>query len=265
MIYQVVTYRHGLIILNKLLSLDYSPVVVKWTILALLFFPTSFFFGGVYTEGLFFFLVVASFYFARTRHWILAVLLAAAATNTRLIGIVLLPSLIIEMWHQGQATVRKFLPVLLIPLGLISYMWYLQHTTGNPLAFITVTDIRIVLPYQVLWRYLKMIASVGPSNLAYPTLMLEGMVGIMFLVTSIYSFIKHRLSYAVFNSLVYLIPTLTGNFISLPRYVLICFPSFILAGQLLATSKLGRVLAFTIFITSLTVFLMMFVSGYWVS
>src|SRR3990167_739642 len=54
--------------LVRLVELDYSSKIAKYTLLLLLVFPTSFYFGAVYTEGLFIFLVLMTFYLARTRH-----------------------------------------------------------------------------------------------------------------------------------------------------------------------------------------------------
>ena len=267
----VVAFLAGLYLFIKLILLDYSSSVAKWTILALLFFPASFFFTSVYTEGLFFFLTIAAFYSARTRHWLLAGIFGALASYTRFIGIFLFPALLIEWWQQGRRF-KHFLPLLLIPLGLIIYMNYLNKTTGDPLAFFHVQvnfaqlrSEKLILLYQVFWRYLKMLLTVNRSDPLYLTIVLEFVTGVVFLVTTVYSFIKHRLSYAVFNFLTYIIPTLTGTFTSLPRYVLLCFPSFLLIGELLSRSPLARKIILGIFAVAFIIFLSFFARGYWVA
>ena len=69
----IVSFFIAIIFLVKLVKLDDSdPNIAKWTIISLLTFPTSFFLGSVYTEGLFLMLVVLSFYCARTNRWWLA-------------------------------------------------------------------------------------------------------------------------------------------------------------------------------------------------
>ena len=260
----------GLYLFVKLIRLDYSSDVVKWTILALLLFPVSFFFTSIYTEGLFFFLTVAAFYSARTRHWLLAGIFGALASYTRFIGIFLLPALFFEWWQQGRRF-KHFLPLLLIPLGLGIYMIYLNRTTGDPLAFFHVQvnfaqlrSEKLILLYQVFWRYVKMLFTVNRADPLYLTIVLEFVSGIVFLVTTVYSFIKHRLSYSVFNFLAYLTPTLTGSFTSLPRYVLLCFPSFLLIGELLSRSPLARKIVLGTFALAFIIFLSLFARGYWV-
>ena len=267
----VVSFLIGLYLFTKLALLDYSPTVVKWAVLALLVFPTSFFFTSIYTEGLFFFLTIAAFYSARTRHWLLAGIFGALASYTRFIGIFLLPALFFEWWQQGRRF-KHFLPLLLIPLGLGGYMTYLNRTVGDPLAFFHVQvnfaqlrSEKLILLYQVFWRYIKMLFTVNRSDPLYLTIILEFVTGAAFLVTTVYSFVKHRLSYAVFNFLAYLTPTLTGSFTSMPRYVLLCFPSFLLIGEFLSRSPLARKIVFGSLALAFIIVLSLFARGYWVS
>ena len=64
-----------------------------------------------------------------------------------------------------------------------------------------------------------MVATVNSSDPLYFTIWMEFLTGIGFWFYQFILFIKQRLSYAVFNFLAYIIPTLTGTFTSLPRYV----------------------------------------------
>ena len=266
------SFTLGLIILYKLVRLDYPDEIANLTIILLLVFPVSFFFSFVYTEGLFFLLIVGSFYAARRNNWLLAGILGGLASYTRFVGILLLPALLFEFWGKNKA-IKNLIPLLLIPVGLLVYMQFLQKTTGDPIAFIHVQKYflqgrsdKIVLLYQVFWRYLKMIYTVDRSNPLFSTVILEFFTGVTFTVLSIYSFFKTRPSYAFFAIASFIIPTLTGTFTSLPRYVLVSFPSFIVLA--IGLSKLNRPPKITIFSISAifqAVFLAMFVRGYWVS
>jgi hypothetical protein len=98
------------------------------------------------------------------------------------------------------------------------------------------------------------------------TTWLEFVVALLFLGLSIVSFLKTRLSYAFYLSAGYLIPTLSGSFSSLPRYVLVLFPAFIILASYL--SKLPRILQMVIFglsFISLGIACAMFSVGFWVS
>jgi len=267
-----VSFLFSLFFLNRLIRLDFSPEISKLTLLVLLTFPTSFFFGEVYTEGLFFLLLTSSFYFARTGKWWLAGICGGLAAYTKFIGIFIFPALLVEWW-VSQRKIKNLLFLLIIPLGLLIYMRFLDRSVGDPLAFFHVQKLfgqarseKIILLYQVFWRYAKMVVTVDRSNPIFLNVLLELATGILFLVTSIYSFLKHRLSYSLFNLAAYIVPTLTGNFVSLPRYVLVCFPSFILLGKFFSQAQpKKRVIILSIMGLCFAFLLGLFSRGYWVA
>jgi Gpi18-like mannosyltransferase len=273
-----ISFFMALIGLYKLLKLDFSEIISKWVIVFLLLFPTSFYFGSVYTESLFFVLAIWAFYFARKGYWLGASLLAMFASATRVMGITLLPILLVELLHQNKFKVKglkieSFIPLLLIPLGLLSFMFYLKSATGDWLAFLNTlpsfgeqrSATPIILP-QVFYRYFFKIL----PNLNYVyfpglfTAYLETLTGIAFLALSVFSFFKLRISYSLFLLGGYLIPTLSGSFSSLPRYVAILFPAFILMGMI-NLPKIFRVIFSIILSVGLFVSLMLFSRGYWLS
>ncbi len=269
----------ALIFLVRLIEMDYPRQVSRWTVLLLLFFPTSFFFSSVYTEGLCLLWIVLSFYTARRGKWLLAGIFGALAAYTRLVGVFLFPALIIEyFWQSGMQNLTfgriltRLLPLLLIPLSLGIYMFYLYKTTGDALAFYHVQtafnqsrSLRIVLPYQVIWRYLKMITTVSTNDFLYLTIWLEFIVGIVFITLTVFSLFRQRLSYSVFSLFALFLPTLTGNFVSLPRYVLVCFPLFIVLGDFAAGFPRLRYLLFSLSGMAFFIYLSLFAFGYWVA
>lgn len=266
----------GLIGLIKLIRLDYSDKVANIALLLFLLFPTSFYFGSVYTESLFFVLVVWSFYFARKRNWWLAGILGAIASGTRFLGVFLLPSLLVEYLLKGKnRNLKNILPILIIPSGLVGFMYFLYLTEKDPLKFIHVLPgfgeqrqiIPVVLP-QVFYRYFfKILPNINYNYFPVVfTTILEVLVAIMFLVLVIVLFWKERLSYAVFSLSSYLIPTLSGSFSSLPRYVITIFPAFIIASVYLNKSPIWlKIVLFLILFFMLGTATSLFVRAYWVS
>lgn len=255
----------------KLLRLDFTDKITKTTIILLLIFPTSFYFASYYTESLFLATVIWSFYFARKGNWFLSGILGCFSSFTRLIGVVLLPALLTE---KVKNKVFPFF-VLIVPVGFGIYMYFLWKTIGDPLAFLHSIEIfgpqrsssMITLP-QVFYRYIfKIIPNVSFSY--FPNVFvtfLEFGVGIVFLILSILSFLKLRLNYSIFLSLGYLIPTFSGSFSSLPRYVLVLFPAFVLFALWLKDRPLFvRTFVYIISIIGLIISTTMFVRGYWIS
>lgn len=259
----------------KLIQLDYSEKIAKVSILLLLLFPTSFYFGSVYTESLFLVLVIWSFYFARRGQWLFASFLGAFASGTRIIGIILLPILLIEALTKDKKLSIKHWPLVLIPIGLLIYMYYLQQNYGDSLAFLHSLSsfgeqrsaTPILLP-QVFYRYIvKIIPNI---NFAYfPnafTTLLEFGISAIFLMLSVISFFKLKLSYAIFLFLGYIIPTLSGSFSSMPRYVIVLFPAFILfAIWVNKRSVYSKLLIYSLLSIGLVISTVLFVRGYWIS
>ncbi len=262
--------------LYKLLKIDFKENLVKISIILLLFFPTSFYLGSVYTESLFLALTVWFFYFARKKNYLIAGILAGFSTATRVIGIILPASLLIEMLinKDNVFKLKNILSLAVSVSGIILYMYYLKQTTGNYLEFFSSVGVfgeqresSIVFLPQVFYRYVfKILPNLHTSY--FPILFstfLEFLVAIVFLVFSVISFFKLRLSYSVYLVLGYLIPTFSGSFSSLPRYVLVLFPIYILLAQYL-TKRKYFVFAFSfISFILLVVSLALFVRGYWIS
>ncbi len=262
----------GLVYLFKLIKIDYQKKIAFLTILFLIFFPTSFFFGSLYNESLFFLLSVLTFLKARQGHWLQASLFGAAASATRAFGILLLPALLIEAFVIKENW-RKFFWVFLIPFGLIFYMIYQYMSVGDAFAFYHLQTIIgaqhqqgfIFLP-QVYFRYIKILLTFDGSNPFYQTIILEFASGILFFVLPLVGFFKKvRISYLFYALLGFLIPTIQGSFSSTPRYVIVLFPSFLVLALMTEKIKRLRYLLLLIFIILLIIETSLFLRGYWVA
>jgi len=267
----------SLFLLYRLVRFDFDKRIAKWTIVLLLLFPASFFFGAVYTESLFLMLVLLSFWVARTGKWWLAGLAGMLAGATRFVGIFLLPAIAIEFFRTeiknkklDIGRLKNFIWILIIPLGLAAYMAYLVRTTGDALAFIhslsafgvNRTGGEIILLPQVFWRYFKIFFTAS-FNWQYFISCFEFFITICFLTLLVYSYKKIRLSYVVFSFLVFITPTLTGTFSSIGRYVLVIFPCFIVLALIKnRIFKMFWIIFSFILLIVLTVF---FTSGHFVS
>lgn len=264
----------------KLITIDYDEKIAKIAIILLLVFPTSFYFASFYTEALFLATVVWSMYFARKGYWLTSGIIGGFSSLTRLIGVVLFPSLIIDnLYFKNNSKKIKLklstFYILLVPLGLFVYMYFQWKVTGDPLNFLHTVGIFgeqrsssfVMLP-QVFYRYIfKIIPNLNinyfPSMF---TIFMEFFVSLLFLVVSILSFYKLRLSYSVYILLGYLIPTLSGSFSSLPRYVIVLFPAFILVSLWLRNKSLFiKTAVYSLSVICLVISTMMFARGYWIS
>lgn len=263
----------ALLLLYKLILLDYSRQIALLTITLILIFPTSFYFGSLYNESLFLLLSISSFYYLRKNKFIKSALLGALSSGTRVFGLILLPSYLIEVWQQ-KLPINKFFWIFLIPIGLLTYMLYQWISAGDPLAFYNLQKIvgeqhqeGVTLLPQVYWRYIKMLFDIDPSNPIFTTILLEFLVGILFFILPIYGFFKKvRLSYLCFAMISFLLPTIQGSFSSVPRYVLILFPSFLcLALIIQGFSKWTKIILFLAAVVWFGIETTLFLRGYWVA
>lgn len=231
------SFLFALIIFYKLILLDYSSSVAKQTIIFLLLFPTSFYFGSIYTESLFLLLIVCSFYFARKGNLIVSSVFAMFSSVTRLPGIVMLPVLLYQyIVKKGFQFSIRLLFLLLVPIGLISYaifnfykwgdFFYFIKAHGNLLNSRSVDNI-ILFPQTIL-RYINILVTVPTSQYEWWIALME--LSIFFIISILFYIAwkkKIEKSYLLYALLAFLLPVFSGTFSGLPRYVITLFPIFI--------------------------------------
>lgn len=126
-----IAFLFGLIILYRLIRIDFNDVIAQRTLWAIALFPTSFFFNAVYTESLFMLLAVSTLYSARRGKWFLAGLCGLLAAMTRNSGIMLLaPMGVLFLQQYGWNPRRWFpqaIPAALPAMGIVVYGWILTR------------------------------------------------------------------------------------------------------------------------------------------
>lgn len=272
----------ALLYLTKLVKLDFKKTNLNVFLLTYLLFPTSFYLTAVYTESLFLFLVIFSFYQARKKSWLAAGLAAAVASATRVVGVSLVAALVVEYILQNNLhkniNLNKYLGLLLLSFlmigGLLVYLLFLYQKTGDALIFLHEVEIfgdqrssELILLPQVFYRYIfKILPNLNSYWPVIFTTFLELASAILFLGLIVLGYFKLRLSYWIYLTLGYLIPTLSGSFSSLPRYVLVLFPGFVLLTQFLQKQSgfVQKALAALSF-ASLGLAVGLFSRGFWIS
>lgn len=184
-------------------------------------------------------------------------------------------------------------------LGLITYMIFLKNNFDDPFYFMTVqsafgagreTDHLILLP-QVFWRYGKIIVNyfqtgqgLTLSNWPYwQELLLSLVAGVIIFwqlwqLISLYSGQKSmgKIDYkssqislvtimVIFSLGAYLVPTLTGVFSSMPRYLLTCLSIFWWFGMLKPKTRSAQVIWLLLSLGLLGLNVALFTQGYWVA
>jgi Gpi18-like mannosyltransferase len=261
----------ALITLHRLTELEFRDTpTANRTILYLSVFPTSLFFGAVYTESLFLLLSSLTFLFARKRLWAWAGIVGLLAASTRIVGITLLLPVLLEWWRSHAATrgARGFnwlglnwlglLWICAIPIGLISQMLFLERAFGDPITFWTTQESfnRIgINPINALARDLEPIFKGGP----FPWNVIVDLSAFALAVTAaVVAFKQLGSSYSAYTLLGVLIP-LSGGTGSLARYVVVLFPVFMMLAQWGKRSSLHWALLI-VFLMGLVVLTALFVN-----
>jgi hypothetical protein len=222
----------ALIVLHKTtVAFDYDEATAERAVFYLAAFPVSYFFSLPMTESLFLLLTVGSFYAARRERWWTAGVLSAMASATRVTGVVLLPALAVLYWQQHRGRPRAdALKLLLIPLGLLSFMYYLDLITGDALAF------RHVLGswgrqsgffLRPLFEYLRHPQVV---SLAWDFRLLNFAAAAIALACGVVLLKRREWALALYTLAGIVIPLSSQLLQSHARYVMVIFPVFIILG-----------------------------------
>jgi hypothetical protein len=223
--------------LYKLAKLEFGESSAVKAVLSLSIFPLAYFLSVPYTEGLFFALVIASIYYARLGKWHLAGILSMFAALTRVAGVLLLPVLIVEYFHQrGWKPTKIDLKFLWIFSGLAGFLIYLGinlQVTGSPFTFLKIEAVHWfnrldpVAGLQLAYSW----ATTRP----YPDNLTIGIAPIIFAIFGLAVFAvsiwkRMRPVYIVYMFFAWALAVSTSWWISVPRYIMAMFPMFMLMG-----------------------------------
>lgn len=187
-------------------------------------FPTSYFFSLPMTESVFLLLSAGTMLAATRQRWLASGLLGALASATRFIGICLLPALLLLPLQRRQRFSRQQLWLLIIPIGLISFVACLYARTADPLAFIHA---------QALWGRGPAASVSGPLmqnglviSKPWNFVALNAVVALMMIAAGVSFLVRRQWTYAVYTLLSVAVPLSSGSLQSIARYALADFPLY---------------------------------------
>jgi len=250
-------YAGVVVVLYRLVALDFGRRTAFRATLYLSIFPTAFFFQAVYGESLFLLTALLCIYWCRTAHWRLAGLAALLAALTRSIGVLLIVPMAVMYLQNIDWSWRRLdsraASLLLPPEGLLMWMAFLALVFGNPLLFLTSQSQwhrGLATPNYALWHGLESVVqglrqlfSGQSTHLYWPVegngspFALANVNITAFLITAaacvllLYGARRLPLAYTVWSLLAIGFPLLFPNtyqpLYSMPRFVLAAFPIFI--------------------------------------
>ena len=254
----------------------WGPERVMPALLALLAFPTSFFFLTVYTEALFLLLALLAADSVDRDRPLVAAVAGYLAGLTRISGVVLGPYLALSSFFRGRSRGRGVLASIgagavtgLPPLlGFATFCAYFWRRYGDPFLFSTA---------QHNWGSAEKTAWDGPILIARailedvstgrifhksPARTLEGVFFLLFAFLAWRLLREKRWPESLYTFLTIGLVPFTGTLESAGRYVLPAFPGFPVLGSLAATPPLFRALLALGFLTQ-AAYVWVFVHWLW--
>jgi Gpi18-like mannosyltransferase len=255
------------VVFYRLVSIDHSREIARYSVWFLFIFPTSYFLHIGYTESLFLTLALGAIYAGRTNRWVLAGVIGALACLTRANGLILVPALAVEIAHQFWTT-RKWrfdwLSIGLIPLGFCGYLAINAYAAGDAFAFLPIRKEVFFISSAPPWVGIQ--AVIGQLNMSPANAEMVGVQELFFIclgfVCAAVSWFKLRPMYSVWITCSWLLFVSVTFVASVPRYTLTLFPVFILFA-LLARQKIWLVAITVWSLIYLGLFSSLFASGRW--
>ena len=244
-LFSAAVFAGVVVLFYQLVRDSYAPALASRAVLYLAIFPTAFFFWAIYSEGLFLLLALGMFVAARRGRWWIAGLCAAAAIWTRPFGVLLLPCLVLEMWTapprpRFPITQAKW-PALALPLAAgAALLAWAAAALGDPLIFVR-TQAEWNRAFSWPWdTVVHAVQVAGETPFSYQeenqswfylaTLALFGVLAVAGWVRG-----ALRPAHALYLTLGLLFPLLSATphnpLLSLPRFVLVLFPAWILLAR----------------------------------
>lgn len=253
------------LLLRRLVELDHPAKVARQAVWFLFIFPTAYFLHIGYSESLFLAFVLGCLLAARMQLWAVAGALGALACLTRVNGLLLIPTLLVEAWLQYRQTRRidwRWLWIAAIGLGFASYLVLNYRVTGDPFAFSRIMEDHWYKRLMPPWVGIRDVWLRIPGfNLT------EGLHEFVFIIFSflctVWCWIKLRPSHAIWVTLNWLLVTSTTYVVSVPRYCLTLFPIFIILARFAVKRPFAGRIITAISLLLLALFAMKFAHGTW--
>jgi len=275
----------AVVMLYRLVRLEFGDRVAWFSVLALLFFPTSFYTQAVYSEAIFLALAVSSLYYLRKGQYWWSGMLGGLASLTGIYGVFLAAPLAWTLWRTKGSHLKSLAPVVLIPAGVLLYMLYLTPHFLDPLVFEGAQKYwgrgTIALFLVTLWQgavaaYHAAGAAISPQVLfqtGQPSQIVMNFYSFGFAVYALAIFVTtarwlptYLLMYeglALLLPLSY--PSAGYPLLSLPRLILEAFPVFIGTGLLLDRYSKARIPYFVVSVLLAALFVSLFATSHWVA
>jgi hypothetical protein len=274
-------YIAGMVILYRLVLLDYSKTAAWWAVVLVSLAPPSFFFGIPMTEGLMLLTSALTLYCIRTHKWALAGVFGALCVFTRMVGVALIVAALAEFiahyrifeliktskWRETlRLTSTKGAWILLMPLGGIAYLLINWHISGDPFMFFHYQQAKWFNETQYFGKTLitqfEYIANDPRTNTIAVTFIPNVIAFTLAIAALVYASAERMPTAYIVYMLGYVFVSFAPSWLlSGQRYMLVCVPLFIVSGHIAEKKRTPGIALLILFIAGLSVLTATYVTG----
>ena len=281
----------GLVYLYRLARLDFDRGTTVRAVVTLLLYPTAFFLVAMYTESLVLLLTSAALYYARVGKWWLVAPIALLAGLSKIMAVALVVALACELFlgeanspdgREGKSwqallhprrllsrlSPAKVTALLAAPVGLLLYMSFLAWRFGDPFSFINALPVRFWRGrfsfFEQEWRLVSSWFQRGMTLNDWSKVG-DFVAFLLMLGLAIYAARYMRLSYAALMVTFLVLLVISGDLLSLNRYILTVAPVFIGIAALASRRSLAWGVMLALFVPLQAYFAVRFFLWGWVA
>ncbi len=233
----------AVVLLYLLLKDEFNKSVTRKTIIYILMFPTAYFMTMMYTESLFLLFSAGCFYFAKKEKWLASGIFGFFASLARMQGAVLFVPLAYMYLEKKNFSIRKIdrnaLCILLVPLGLITFLAYHYIITGNPFMQFY-TQGRFGRYFSMPWEgFVSSASAILTTSNGFVIFynIYNIFITTAFILLSILSLKALKKEYSLYAILLMIPPLFSNMLQAMSRFSLMIFPAFILLAKFSSENK----------------------------
>lgn len=247
------------VLLYEVALLDFDVKVGEKSVVLLNLFPTSYFLQASYTESLFLSLTLLSYFLFRTRKTLISGIFGTLSSLTRVNGLLLIPFIFFE---KGRIKEKIALSTLTI-IGFLIYL-FINFINFHD-AFYFTRPLYSNWYKHFEWPWISFIQGINGirsiNNTTDFVYMFEYVFIVFTLILGVLTFLKLKKSYGVYILLNLILATSTSFILSIPRYVLVLFPIYILLAKF--SNRYLFISLLLVFIPLLLFFSSLYLRGQW--
>lgn len=261
-------YSLACVYIYKLVCLDYEKSIAYKTIILISISPFAFFFGAIMSESTFLLFSTMTLYYIRKHKWFLVGVFGFLSSLSRLIGVFLIIPAFVEILEEYKVlkniknykylfnVVRtKILPILIIPLGIVVYLFINYSISNDWFYFLKIQrkfwNQEFTPFYQILVTLINTINSQS-TYISFITFIPELITVLLMYLILVLEVKKNRMMYVSWL-FIYIIVNISISWpLSLGRYFLCALPAFIFLAKWCQKRKYlfyTLIIIFTIFFT----------------